>query len=223
MGTVDSTNPDEDPCPGRVTGDSSLRCCDDQPCDTHCTGLDVIVNGGLVEVFAAGPVVSGETIFFTFQVSNGVDLFTVGPQPGNSAVFSLAPGEWIIAVTVSDGSNCDPPADDATCTATVSISPTLRTPVGDGPSFIRGDANATGRVDIADGVAIILHLFAARQVDCLEAADTNGSGGVDLSDAVSVFSYLFQNGADPASPFPVCGTADSRPLTCEEFAGCASD
>ncbi len=88
--------------------------------------------------------------------------------------------------------------------------------------FVRGDANVSGAVDIADAVLALGHLFQGESVDCLDAIDVNDDGAADVSDPVSLLSYLFITGAIPA-PFPMCG-ADPTPdtLDCVD-GGCASD
>ena len=53
-----------------------------------------------------------------------------------------------------------------------------------GITFIRGDANADGTVDIADGTFIVNFLFLGRSAPtCDDAADADDSGELDLSDA----------------------------------------
>ena len=58
----------------------------------------------------------------------------------------------------------------------------------------RGDANGDGTINIADGLAILEHLFrGGRSVRCTAAADYNGDGTLNVADAISLFSYLFPN------------------------------
>ena len=74
-------------------------------------------------------------------------------------------------------------------------------------SFIRGDANGDGAVDIADPVATLGFLFLGDAAPgCLEAANTNDDGEVDISDAVHTLNYLFVGGAPIPPPFPEKGT-----------------
>lgn len=81
-----------------------------------------------------------------------------------------------------------------------------------GPSFIRGDANLDGSVDIADAVTTLAFLFGTGSaLGCNDAADSNDDGSVDIGDPISTLGYLFSSGTIPA-PFPDCGvdpTADS--------------
>jgi len=102
----------------------------------------------------------------------------------------------------------------------VGFSPFLAS--ADPAPFVRGDANADGKVNIADPIWIMNQLFlAGPESPCASAADANDDGQVSTVDAVYLATYLFQHGAVPAVPFPACGadgTADS--LTCEAFAPC---
>jgi hypothetical protein len=85
------------------------------------------------------------------------------------------------------------------------------------PGFLRGDANGSGDVNIADVVAIAMHLFqGAAGPACSDAADADDDGVLDLADVVTLAAALFGGGSQIADPFPACGadwTADS--LLCE--------
>ncbi len=72
-----------------------------------------------------------------------------------------------------------------------------------GRSFIRGDANDDGDVDIADAITILMHLFlGVSAVACDDWGDTDDSGKLELSDAVGLLEFLFTPGPAPALPFP---------------------
>lgn len=73
------------------------------------------------------------------------------------------------------------------------------------PDRLRGDANNDDQVNIADGVTILLFLFSAGFLPCLDAADINASGGLDIADAVALFAWVFGTGPAPSAPFPSCG------------------
>ncbi|MBN1422070.1 MAG: hypothetical protein JXP34_25075 [Planctomycetes bacterium] len=84
------------------------------------------------------------------------------------------------------------------------------------PRFVRGDANDTGRVDIADVVAGIHALFGSGAAcACQDACDANDDGKWDVADPIYVAQYLFAHEAPPPAPFPECG-ADPTPdeITC---------
>ena len=87
-----------------------------------------------------------------------------------------------------------------------------------GITFVRGDANRDGRLDVGDTVKIIAFLFRAGPLDCLLAADVNDDNRVDVSDSVRVVTYLFRHGDPPPAPFPQPGldTATPGTLTCTQ-------
>ncbi|MGQ9591721.1 MAG: hypothetical protein ACUVYA_15665 [Planctomycetota bacterium] len=86
-------------------------------------------------------------------------------------------------------------------------------------SFVRGDANRDGAVDVADAVALILWLFAASvEPPCLDSLDADDSGAIDITDAVHLLRYLFLAGPPPRSPFPDSGP-DPTP---DDPYGCAA-
>jgi hypothetical protein len=82
--------------------------------------------------------------------------------------------------------------------------------------WVRGDANVDGKVDIADGIGLLGHLFLGGSAPCLRAMEINLDGKVDLSDAVSLLGHLFLGGPAPAQPFPECGSAEED-LECDVF------
>ena len=72
------------------------------------------------------------------------------------------------------------------------------------PTFVRGDTNSDGSINLTDGVVPLLYLFSGGAAPvCLDAADTNDTGSVEITDAIIVFSWLFSGGAAPASPSPL--------------------
>lgn len=92
--------------------------------------------------------------------------------------------------------------------------------------FVRGDATANGAVDLSDGIAILLHLFAGADLPpCIEAANANGDNSLDLADPVCLFSHLFLGAPPPPPPYPECGFADPerRAFSCESFEPCSAE
>lgn len=80
-----------------------------------------------------------------------------------------------------------------------------------GPSFIRGDANRDGLVDIADPIRVLLAMFSDRSLTCLDAADVNDDGRVDIADPIRTLLTLFGAQTAVPPPFPDSGqdpTAD---------------
>jgi hypothetical protein len=97
---------------------------------------------------------------------------------------------------------------------------------GDEPreeTFLRGDSNADGQVNLSDAVHTLGALFlAGEQPICDDAADADDSGVVDLTDGVYTLLALFRGGDPPPPPgAEACGvdpTVDE--LGCESFPPC---
>ncbi|MFQ5653261.1 MAG: hypothetical protein ACE5GW_00845, partial [Planctomycetota bacterium] len=82
--------------------------------------------------------------------------------------------------------------------------------------FIRGDANLSGVINLADVITILNALFGGGILACQDAGDTNDDGGLDISDAIYLLSYLFLPGSPPPPPpHPGAGQDPTPdPLTC---------
>ena len=100
----------------------------------------------------------------------------------------------------------------------VTVDPVTRTP------FMRGDANADGRLDIGDAIWLINGLFrGGAQGDCRLANDVNGDRSVDVSDVIYAIGYVIRHSnPQPPAPFPACGLlADQEALDCVSYPPCA--
>lgn len=78
-------------------------------------------------------------------------------------------------------------------------------------AYLRGDVDGDGGISLTDPVGLLMHLFVAPGLTCLDRADVNDDGQLNLSDAVLTLNYLFNSGPAPAYPFPAAGidvTAD---------------
>ena len=84
-------------------------------------------------------------------------------------------------------------------------------------NFIRGEANDSDRIDIADAVRILDYLFGHKEPLCLDALDVNDDGKNDIADAIYLLSYLFAKGPAPKAPFDEPGVDP----TCDSL-GCNS-
>ena len=88
--------------------------------------------------------------------------------------------------------------------------------------FKRGNVNADARIDIADAIFMLSHLFAQGPApSCEDAADANDSGAIDIADAITILSHLFASAGPLKPPFGECGidpTDDT--LDCLEFGPC---
>lgn len=77
---------------------------------------------------------------------------------------------------------------------------------GPPPAFRRGDANADGSVNVADGVHVLAYLFAGGPAGpCPDALDSNDDGKLDISDAIGILRYLFASVPMPAPGAEACG------------------
>lgn len=75
------------------------------------------------------------------------------------------------------------------------------------PKFIRGDANMSGRLDLADALSILSFLTGCADEklnpsNCLDAMDADGSRGINLTDAIFLLNYLYMGGERLPAPFP---------------------
>jgi hypothetical protein len=86
-------------------------------------------------------------------------------------------------------------------------------------SFVRGDTNRDGKVDLSDAIAVLSYLFlGGREPACQEAGDVNDSGALELSDAIYLLNHLYLGATQPAAPYPEPGR-DPTPdlLGCSGF------
>ena len=89
------------------------------------------------------------------------------------------------------------------------------------PSFIRGDANGDGTVNLADAIEILQIGFGlSTSPTCLAAHDVNADDAVEaIADAVTLLGTLFLTTFPPiAEPHPSCGLEPVDPIcpeTCE--------
>jgi hypothetical protein len=92
-------------------------------------------------------------------------------------------------------------------------------------TFLPGDVNSSGSVNVTDAIGIFRHLFLGDSalVSCLAAADVDGNARIDLSDGIGLLSYLFLGGEPPVSPLlPGCSVEPrDNPLSCEFSLPCS--
>ena len=73
-------------------------------------------------------------------------------------------------------------------------------------SFLRGDGNDDGTIDLTDAITILNYLFLGGVVPgCLDAADADDDEEIQLTDGIYTLSFLFSGGAPPPAPWPDCG------------------
>ncbi len=82
-------------------------------------------------------------------------------------------------------------------------------------TYLRGDSNQDGRVNIGDVAHTARALYGLGSLPrCLDAADTDGDCRLDLADAVALLHYLFFGADAPPAPFPQC-TRHTACMGCE--------
>ncbi len=75
------------------------------------------------------------------------------------------------------------------------------------PTFVRGDTNGSGRVDLADHIYLVNFVFRkGPRPPCMDAADVDDNGKIEVADMVRVLDYLFRATFVPPAPFPDLGT-----------------
>jgi hypothetical protein len=73
-------------------------------------------------------------------------------------------------------------------------------------TFVRGDANGDGAVNISDPIFHLNSLFVGGEaVPCPDAADGNDDGFLNISDAIAVLAFLFQGTTPLQPPHPEAG------------------
>lgn len=88
--------------------------------------------------------------------------------------------------------------------------------------FMRGDANADGRLSIADAIHMLRYMFAGgADLECRDAADVNDNGTNEISDTVGRLNFLFAGGLPPQDPWPECGLdKGDESIDCEGYPFC---
>jgi hypothetical protein len=143
-----------------------------------------------------GYVVAGWT--HSFGAGGGDFMLTKLDSLGNTCM-----GEFVSSTVMSEPCSVTSPATVVTSPPTVVTSPA--TEVTSPPTevttvcvAIRGDANGSGSVDLADAVFVVNWLFIGGPApDPLWLGDANCSGSVDLADAVYIVNWLFIGGPPP--------------------------
>ena len=87
--------------------------------------------------------------------------------------------------------------------------------------FIRGDANNSRSLDLADVRAILEATFLGTDlIRCKEAADVDNNGSIDISDSIWLMNYLYAGGHPPAAPFPELGPDADADFEKNSHLGC---
>ncbi len=96
-------------------------------------------------------------------------------------------------------------------------------PQGSGSaSFVRGDSNGDGQLDISDAIVLLGCLFLGSACPgCRDAADSNDDSATDLADALYALGHIFLGSSAPPLPFPACGHDPTQDgLDCASYPPC---
>ncbi len=148
--------------------------------DTAALGTTVTIEGADFR--------DGIRVFFGTEEATGVE-FDEGVDPTSLTALVPAGTEGPVSVTVR---NIDGQTSNA-------VTFTYLPPP---PTFVRGDANGDGRVDVSDPLKVLLNLFGGVPIDCEDALDANDDESANIADAMYILAYLFQNGPAMPAPFP---------------------
>ena len=81
-------------------------------------------------------------------------------------------------------------------------------------SFVRGDTDCDGVMNIVDPIALLNFLFGGGPLCCQAAGDTNADGVLNITDPIRNLNFLFAGGMPPPGPFPNCGPVIETVFTC---------
>ena len=157
---------------------------------------------GTVVTLTGGGFHDGVDVVFGSRVSPSVDYAENGPTPDT------------LTAVVPDGSGTvDVRARNVDGRESNALPFTYPPPP---PSFVRGDANEDGLVDLSDAVKIVFALFGGQLLGCEDAADVDDSEALDITDAIYLLDFLYREGSAPPAPFPGVGPDPSgEVLDCE--------
>jgi hypothetical protein len=131
-----------------------------------------------------------DSVIIEYTTDNGATWDTVVDTTTNDGVYA-----WMIPDTPSDS-----------CLVRIShIGDSIPSDVSDSlfaiVTWIRGDANGDGVIDVSDVVYLLNYLFINGPApEPLEAGDATCDGMVDASDVVYLLNYLFVGGPAPGCP-----------------------
>jgi hypothetical protein len=146
----------------------------------------------------------------------------------------LEPGQNSVMMKVFDGTQSwefglrfqDAAGTPITEDLEISLVPTVTE-----PTFVRGDADANGSINITDGIFLLNALFSGGTAPtCRDAADSDDSGALNITDGIFLLNWLFAGGRKPPEPAPPGGSytpgdcgPDPTPdeTECAGFAPCA--
>ena len=143
-----------------------------------------------------------------FNGDGMTDLATANFESDNVSVLLNSGGGLFLSAdsySVGDGANCicaadldnDGDIDLATANQNSDVVSVLINQSG-ATSYVCGDANSSGSVDIDDAVYLINYIFSGGPEPApYESGDADTSGQVDIDDVVFLVNYIFAGGHEP--------------------------
>ncbi|MFQ5654195.1 MAG: hypothetical protein ACE5GW_05650 [Planctomycetota bacterium] len=185
------------------------------------------LNGGDGPDFFAAEIDPQGNGFFCASVVSIFNLDVLGPGPALEVIvitYQTSPAASGTTVPCFCNTIGSPPVGTVVVVGGASIIPLQdcgEIEFVSGPLFIRGDANDSGAIDIADGIFILSYLFLGMPAGCREALDGNSDLTVNIADALFVLFFVNGLGPPPGAPFPGCGVASAGgSLGCDLFTSC---
>jgi Dockerin type I domain len=197
----------------------------DEPIWSFSNGLNLTTSGDITALFVEFPYINQNSrigdVFFLWTASGmQSDILLIG-SVGYILNQAIPSGDmetlFFVPIEISGGEgeicidSCFvPPAGSWYWDAGAPIgnlNPTFND--GNGPhcmpyitTYICGDANHDGLVNISDAVWILSYIFRGGESPRpLEAGDANADGVVNVSDAVWIQNYIFKGGNAPCDPY----------------------
>jgi hypothetical protein len=156
-------------------------------------------------------VVNGAALELAWSAAEGAVTYDVYLWPAGAAETLVASGVALPKLT--------PPELDllteyrwrvvAVNVAGVTSGPEWRFRTAGGVRFVRGDVDASGRINITDAIFLLDWLFqGGPRPPCVDAADVDDDGGQRpaITDAIALLLWLFQGGRPPMPPGPTQAT-----------------
>jgi hypothetical protein len=191
-------------------------------CSDGCQDIpDPLLSAGSCRVFDIQ--VNGETVASHFSQHVEAQRALGNAIPNSNWGVALAKGPYridrsaVVEVVVHDLGSGTPPENAA-------IKGIALRKVGDPPpAFHRGDSDASGDLNITDGIFVLNYLFLGGPTPaCLEAANANDDALLNITDGIFILNFLFLGGTAPPAPGPAGSPCGEDPAQSSSHLGCGS-
>ena len=153
---------------------------------------------GILSVLVNDSDADGDALTIT-EIVGGPLGGTATIEANGTITYIPAPsffGNDTLIYRVTDGNG-------GTDTATVVIAVQQIAPTS--MSFVRGDTNSDGQLNVSDPIGTLGVLFQGSQAICLASHDSNDDEAVNVGDIIFSLNYIFSTGEQPSAPFIFCG------------------